>query len=260
LDTTAPAIPVIGTACVNAPHWVYRLFYSIDYPVDTFVVFNNNGRDQITEQLDLLKSVPHRYVKKVVVCHLPANLGCSGAWNLIIKSYMTAPYWMIVNHDLMFTPGFLKAAVEHAADGDTGIVHGENGSWDFFLIKDWVVQQFGLFDENLYPAYCEDMDYGMRFKHKELKRVMSVGVPYYHGETAGDYLDGSQTWRSEPELAQGIHRAHELNKQYLHAKWSPAWQHHIEGDVYKTPFNNPSIPLDFTTYDLHFVRQKNLGF
>jgi hypothetical protein len=42
------SIPVIGTAVVNAPHWVYRLFYSIDYPVDTFIVFNNNGRDQIT--------------------------------------------------------------------------------------------------------------------------------------------------------------------------------------------------------------------
>ena len=91
MDTTRSAIPVIGTACVNAPHWVYRLFYSIDYPVDTFVVFNNNGRDQITHELDLLREVPHKYVKKVVVCHLPSNLGCSGAWNLIIKSYMNAP-------------------------------------------------------------------------------------------------------------------------------------------------------------------------
>jgi len=180
LDITATAIPVIGTACVNAPHWVYRLFYSIDYPVDTFVVFDNNGRDQITAELDLLKSVPHKYVNKVVVCHMPANIGCSGAWNLIIKCFMNAPYWIITNHDLMYTPGFLKAAVEHAQDPDTGIVHGLNGSWDFFLIKDWVVQAYGLFDDNLYPAYCEDLDYGMRFKHEDLKRELSVGVPYYH--------------------------------------------------------------------------------
>jgi len=81
------SIPVIGTACVNAPHWVYRLLYSIDYPVDTFVVFDNNGRDQITEELDLLTKVPHKYVKKVVVCHMPSNIGCSGYWNLIIKSH-----------------------------------------------------------------------------------------------------------------------------------------------------------------------------
>jgi hypothetical protein len=254
------AIPVLGTAVVNAPHWVYRLFYSIDYPVDTFVIFDNNGRGQITEELDLLTKVPHKYVKRVVVTHMPSNYGCSGAWNLIIKSFMNAPYWVITNHDLMYTPGFLAKAVEHARDAETGIVHGENGSWDFFLIKDWVVQNFGLFDENLYPAYCEDMDYGMRFKHKELQRVMSVGAPYYHGETSGDYADGSQTWRSEPELAQGIHTAHELNKLYLHHKWSPAWQHHVAGEVYESPFNNPHLPLDYTTYDLEFVRRKNLGF
>jgi len=254
------SIPVIGTAVVNAPHWVYRLFYSIDYPVDTFVVFNNNGRDQITKELDLLKEVPHKYVRRVVVCHMPSNIGCSGAWNLIIKSYMNAPYWIITNHDVMYTPGFLERMVTHAQDAETGVVHGQDGGWDVFLLKDWVVQHYGLFDENLYPAYCEDMDYGMRFKHKELKREMSVGVPYYHGELAGSYTDGSQTWRSEPELAQRIHIAHEMNKHYLHAKWSPAWQNHIEGDVYPYPFNNSSLPLDFTTYDLDFVRRKNLGF
>ena len=70
------SFPVISTGVVNAPHWVYRLFYSIDFPVDTFVVFNNNGRDQITEELDLLTKVPHKYVKNVKVCHLPANIGC----------------------------------------------------------------------------------------------------------------------------------------------------------------------------------------
>ena len=254
------SIPVIGTATVNAPHWVYRLFYSIDYPVDTFVVFNNNGRGEITEELDLLTKVPHKYITEVKICHLPHNIGCSGYWNLLIKCYMMCPYWLIVNHDIMFTPGYLERMVSHAEDAETGIVHGENGSWDNFLIKDWVVQRFGLFDENLSPAYCEDMDYGMRFKHQELKRHMSVGLPYFHGETSGDYADGSQTWRSEPALAKKIHYAHEMNKHYLHAKWSPAWQGHVEGEVYKTPFNNPSIPLDFTTYDLHFVRSKNLGF
>lgn len=89
---------------------------------------------------------------------------------------------------------------------------------------------------------------------------MSVGVPYFHGETSGDYADGSQTWRSEPELAAAIHRGHELNKLYLHAKWNPAWQSHVEGEVYETPFNDPSYPIDYTAYDLNFVRSKNLGF
>ena len=102
------SIPVVSTGLINGPHWVYRLFYSIDYPVDTFVVFNNNGRDQITAELDLLTKVPHPFVKKVKVCHMPGNVGCAGYWNLTVKCFPMSPYWVLVNHDIMFTPGFLE--------------------------------------------------------------------------------------------------------------------------------------------------------
>ena len=254
------AIPVLGTAIVNTPWWIYRLFYSIDYPVEHFVVFNNNGRGQIDRELDLLKSVPHKYVKNVHVCHLPANVGCSGAWNLIIKTFMNSPYWVITNHDLMYEPGFLKACAEKMADGTVGITHGNHGSWDFFAIRDWVVDKYGLFDENLYPAYCEDLDYGMRFQHDDLKRELSVGVGYYHGEKKNSYEDGSQTWRSEPQIAQAIHIGHEYNKQYLNHKWGEGWQAHIDEPTYETPFDKSDLPKCFTTYKLSFVRRKNLGF
>lgn len=254
------SIPVLGTAVVNEPYWLYRMFMSIDYPVDNFVVFNNNGRGQITEQVDRLKRTPNKYVKNVHVCHLPANVGCSGAWNLIIKCFMHSPYWLISNHDVMFMPGFLEKMAEEAEDAGVGIVHGNNGGWDVFLLKDWVVQKYGLFDENLYPAYCEDMDYGMRFIHDNLKRVLSVDGSYYHGSKSNSYEDGSQTWRSEPEIAEKVHIAHELNKTYLHAKWNEAWQAHVEGETYTHPFDNPSFPVCLTTYNLEFVRAKSLGF
>jgi len=122
-----------------------------------------------------------------------------------------------------------------------------------------MVQRYGLFDENLYPGYCEDMDYGMRFIHDDVKRVLTLDHGYYHG-TKKDYSDGSQTWRSEPRLQTAVHIAHEMNKRYLHAKWSEAWQAHIEGDTYKTPFNIPELPTSFTTWDLEFCRRKHLGF
>jgi hypothetical protein len=114
------------------------LFYSIDYPVDNFVIFNNNGRG---------------HVKKVHVVHMPSNLGCSGAWNLIIKSFLKSPYWVISNHDVMYEPGFLREMNEKAQKEEVGVVHGKNGGWDIFLLKDWMVQKYGLFDENLYPGY-----------------------------------------------------------------------------------------------------------
>ena len=233
---------------------------SIDYPVDNFVVFNNNGRGQITAEVESVKQMANKFVKNVHVCHLPANLGCSGAWNLIIKSFMNAPYWVISNHDVMFEPGFLEEMNQKAQDPEVGTVHGAGGGWDIFLLKDWMVQAYGLFDENLYPGYCEDMDYGMRFIYDGVKRVLDLEHGYYHGSKKNDYSDGSQTWRSEKEIAEAIHVAHELNKMYLHHKWSPAWQAHVDGEVYRAPFNNPELPIDFTMYNLEFVRQKHLGF
>ena len=108
---------------------------SIDYPVDNFVVFNNNGRDQITSEVDALHKLNNPNVKKVHVTHMPANLGCSGAWNLIIKSFLKAPYWIISNHDVMFEPGFLQEMNEKAQDPEVGTIHGSGGGWDIFLLK-----------------------------------------------------------------------------------------------------------------------------
>ena len=68
------SIPVLGTAIVNTPYWLHRLFMSIDYPVDNFVVFNNNGRGQITAEVESVKQMANKFVKNVHVCHLPANL------------------------------------------------------------------------------------------------------------------------------------------------------------------------------------------
>lgn len=253
------SIPVLGTAIVNNPYWLHRLFMSIDYPVENFVVFNNNGRGQITEAVDNIHNCSNPFVKKVHVTHLPSNIGCSGAWNLIIKSFITAKYWVISNHDVMYEPGFLEEMNTKAQDDEVGIVHGKGGGWDIFLLKDWMVQRYGLFDENLYPGYCEDMDYGMRFIHDDVKRVLSLDTDYYHGRRK-DYSDGSQTWRSEPRLEHAIHVAHELNKRYLHTKWGEAWQAHVDGETHKNPFNIPEFPVDFVTYDLDFVRRKYLGF
>ena len=257
-------IPVIGTAIVNGVHWLRRLVDSVDYPVDRFIIFNNNGRNQITKELDELANQKHQFIKKIEVCHLPANLGCSTAWNLIIKSSIMAPFWIIVNHDIAFTSGFLSRMMELAADPETGIVHSnydiKSGTWDVFLIKDFVISRYGLFDENFYPAYVEDIEYSMRIiaDGNTLKRV-GVNLPYYHGAAINDYVHhGSETWRTEPEIADRIHYFHHLNQNsYMNYKWSDTWR---EAIPFTHPFNNESLPLTYTTYDINFIRQKYMGF
>lgn len=256
-------IPVIGVPVVTNPFWVTRLLMSIDYPVNDFVIINNNGRGEIDEQLDNLTKIKHKFVKNIKVVHLPANLGVGGAWNLIIKCYMMAPYWIITNDDVAFGPGFLEEMKTKAEnDSEVGLIHGYDGdfnvgSWDLFLIKDFVIKKFGLFDENLYPAYCEDSDYIMRILIDPIKRITSLEKTYYHG--MGDktqyYEHGSQTRKSCPQLEQKLTFCNETNFEYLNKKWGPGWR---SCNPTKLPFN--LYPISYTSYDLDYVRRKNMGF
>lgn len=101
-------IPVIGVPVVSNPFWIHRLIMSVDYPVENLIIINNNGKGEIDEELNNLTKITHKFIDKIKVVHMPANIGCSGAWNLIIKCYMMASYWIIVNDDVAFGPGLLK--------------------------------------------------------------------------------------------------------------------------------------------------------
>jgi GT2 family glycosyltransferase len=253
-------IPVIGTAIVNSPFWLSRLIESVDYPVDEFVIINNNGRGEITEELNAISKKEHKYIKKIKVCHLPYNIGCSGAWNLIIKSYMLAPYWVIANHDVEFSPGLLEEFQKNSSDKAYGTIHASEhkgvGMFDMFLLKDWAVQGCGLFDENLYPAYAEDIDYILRLRNINIKSKI-LNIHYLHGDV--DYeTTGSQTWRSDLTLKDKLSNSLRVNEwEYLTEKWGSNWR---SLQTYKTPFNNQSFNNKYTTYDLDFVRKKHLGF
>ena len=118
------SIPVIGVPVTNSTFWVNRLLTSIDYPVDEVFIVNNNGRGELDEDLAKLASLKYKYIKKVKVANLPGNLGVSGAWNLIIKCYVMAPYWIICNDDVSFCPGFLEEMINTAnSDEMIGMIH-----------------------------------------------------------------------------------------------------------------------------------------
>lgn len=262
INETLKPIPVIGVPIVNGVQWLQRLIDSIDYPVKELFIVNNNGRDQITDELDEITKIDHPFIEKIRVCHLPSNLGVSGAWNLIIKSYLMSPYWIICNNDVAFTPGFLKTMVEKSTNNDVEIVwppsvnynynqHGL-GSFECFLIKDSVVQKCGLFDENLYPAYCEDCDYLVKIKSNNIKSEY-VYSSFYHGETES-YETGSQTLKSEStETAQKIHDAHMKNIQYMNAVWGSDWENWEN-------YSCKNITTQSKFYNINFNRQKYLGF
>ena len=259
-------IPVIGTAVVNNSYWVSRLLMSVDYPVETFVIINNNGRGVIDEELNNLIKIKHKFIDNIKVVHMPANIGCGGAWNLIIKCYMNASYWLIVNDDVAFNPGLLEEMAGIVDSNEhVGMVHPNSGdfnigAWDLFLIRDHVVKQFGLFDENCYPAYCEDADYIMRLHHRPILKVVGTSKSYQHGHGDGKdyYKTGSQTEKSEEGLKEKLDKSNDANIEYLTKKWGPGWRmmnpniHPFQGETERH--------IGESRYDLDFVRSKHLGF
>lgn len=254
-------IPVIGVPIVNGVKWVKRLIDSVDYPVKELAIINNNGRGEIDAELNELISIDHKYIDKIKVTHLPANIGCGGAWNLIIKSYMKEPYWIMATHDIQFSPGMLESMHNQAQHTDYGMIHAKKSDWgggayDVFVLKDWVVKKCGLFDENLYPAYAEDVDYYIRAKN-ELVPISFLNLDYLHGDK--DYsTSGAQTWRVDNSLKEKIDKSRILNEnEYLSNKWGINYK---TLNSFKTPFNNSEYKTSHVTYDLEFVRKKHMGF
>lgn len=259
LKKNIESIPVIGVPIVNGIHWLKRLIDSIDYPVDDLFIVNNNGKGELTEELNKMIRLKHPYIKNIKVVHLPANIGCSGAWNLIIKCYVMSPYWVITNHDISFTSGLLQAMVKSSQKENIGIVKGKEFQWDLFLIKDSVIQECGLFDENFYPAYVEDCDYHIRLMKKNIKTQV-IGVNYLHGDVNYE-TTGSQTWRTDLSLKEKLDYSHYLNLNYISEKWGSNWRDsNWEYHPYDYPYNQENIPITYTTYDLEFIRQKYMGF
>ena len=258
-------IPVIGAAVVNSSFWVSRLLMSVDYPVENFIIVNNNGRGVLEEELNNLVKIKHRYIENIKVVHMPANIGCSGAWNLIIKCYMNAKYWLIVNDDVAFNPGLLEEMHEIMKTNDeVGTIHPnagdfDIGAWDLFAIHERAVKKLGLFDENTYPAYCEDADYIMRMTNKGMKKVVGLQNSYIHG--TGDakdyYVHGRQTEKSDDTLRDILQKANSMNIDYLTRKWGPGWRNVSPQEV---PFAGEEKDISYSLYDLEFVRKKYTGF
>ena len=263
-------IPVVGTLIVNEIKWLKRQINSVDFPVENYIIINNSGGelDQELEKL-VADNWMHKHIKNLKVFHMPYNIGCAGGWNMIMKSFMHSPYWIIINHDCSFGSGFLKEMYEAAQDEETGLVFGNGGdfglgSFDLFLIKDWVVQSHGYFDENLYPCYGEDSDYIMRLHIKPVKTVLNLESKYYHGNgTMSDgadhdyYETGMNTKKYSPELYKKLSYSNDKNFEYLFKKWGPGWR---TVNPWKNPFNIEGLDIRSSIVDLEFCRDKHLGF
>jgi GT2 family glycosyltransferase len=155
-EENVSSIPVLIYPVLNRFDLLKKSLKAIDHPIDEILIINNSKNDSNTKNLQ--KKFSHLNLK---ILNLPSNLGCSGSWNLGIKLYPHASYWMFGSADTSANPGTFK---EFAAQSKSDrAVFIEGVQFSLFSIGEDIVGKTGLFDEYIYPAYYEDQDYTDRF-------------------------------------------------------------------------------------------------
>lgn len=190
-------IPAVIVPVLTRPDLLHRMLASIDYPVRDLVIIDN-GRC-----IDVWPDVPQ--AERVHVLSMPTNLGVPASWNLGVKATPFAPWWLIVNFDVVLPPG----ALEQFAAIETGgvVLSGGSPPWCCWAWHDEAVQRVGLMDESYHPAYFEDLDYARRC-HAAGIPVIESGIAVHH--------DNSSTLRNGYEEHNG--RTFAANQGYYQRK------------------------------------------
>ena len=162
---------------LNRYDLLQRMLNSVDVPVDHLLIIDNGASHQTALTLDLGDNF-----KKVTHLPMPANLGVSGSWNLGIKSFPYAQRWFIVSNDVVFEPGALEQLSQARRDEIT--LTGDAPHWQAFALGDEAVNDIGLFDESLFPAYFEDNDYSRRAEFVGVNiRLLDIKIRHDNSST-----------------------------------------------------------------------------
>jgi GT2 family glycosyltransferase len=173
------------------------------------------------------------------------NRGLSRTWNdgLLTAYAEAADVVIVANDDLRFGPGDLDQLAEAAADQrDRYIVscagpHGRYGrrmpshGFSCFAINPIALEVIGCFDENFFPAYCEDQDYSRRAQLAGLHEANCPDTEVFHAGSTAIFSDEAVRVRNA--------YSHALNMQYYRRKWGG----HGDDEQYAHPFANPGLGL-----------------
>jgi hypothetical protein len=163
----------------------------------------------------------------------PENIGVARSWNIgILKK---CDYTFFVSSSVKFNKGF-KEVVDNLNDlilkKAPGIEYGlfTQLGWHCNGISKETVRICGLFDENYYPAYEEDIDYCYRlyladihsYKNKTIKNNVPIIV-----------IDAKSFEIATTIKKAGLH----VNFQALRNYYITKWGGDHGNETFKTPFN-----------------------
>ena len=185
-------IPVYIIPVLNRFDLLEQTLDSIDYPVENILVIDNSNSYKTNRQ-------------NVHVLNMPANLGVAGSWNLGIKCFPHAPYWLIGSNDTAWLPSNMQK-IDDMSSPDKLILSIQ--AWNTFSIGSNIIKKIGLFDENYYPAYHEDTDYIERIRLNNMQENL------IYSDINMNSLGVSTTMHSDPKFFERNKITGEDNRLY----------------------------------------------
>lgn len=217
-------IPVLIVPVLVKPELLYEMLESIDYPVDKLIVVDNGS----TVSQHVVSDINREHVARRYVWRFPSNLGVPTSWNLGIKATPFEPWWMVANFDVCFPSGALAQFAE-LSDPERVVLSGEAASWCVFTIGSQVVEQVGLFDEGLHPAYFEDADFARRCQHHSIDiHNSNIAVNHKNSSTlaAGFAAHNTVTFKVNAQRFKARKSAQDLSS----GEWSLATRKALSWD------------------------------
>ena len=304
-------IPLISVSLhEDRTDYLPRLLRSIDYDVNRIVIQVGNDDATVVEMivrkvLNVSRAMPHLTISIIT---RDVNPGCANGFNLGLRglvgdlnSTSTAPpllqsvtndvkshtpvafdpddWVLIVNSDIAFYPGTLRnisVSVEQQLHDNSlfGIGLFDVG-WSAFMVTRRLINRIGYFDENIYPAYYEDNDYGTRVALSGMHAARFDNAPILHGDSR---LTGTESRLLNVKFRALFEVSLPRTQEYMTAKWGRphCWPidckfvkgmnaHHHDHDKpvpFKHPFGDASKPLWYWQLDQtrrDAILQKALG-
>lgn len=170
----------------------------------------------------------------LVIDNTVNNIGVAASWNKGIERMKERNTdWIIfLSATMRFgQPGGIDL-IEQLKTTELMVAEPEMGhQWHLMSIRREVIERVGLFDENFYPAYYEDSDYGQRIRYA-----------FDHTfKWAKIFIDVSSMGNAHGITHGKVRMSPDKNINYYIKKWGglPGQQ------KYLFPFNNPNNPQSY---------------
>jgi hypothetical protein len=194
----------------------------------------------VSDKLDL----HNPYISEMIIYKTDFNIGVSRGWNFVMRNHLDT-YCLICGDDSYFEAGSLEKLSEKMKTTDMlskvfinfmlrHVTEGVASSgFISFIVTANTIDKIGYFDENIYPAYYEDIDLWRRIILSKESVSSMEDVFILHGD---DTLRDSCTMYSvTPDYRSKMRVCDGRNAVYFHQKWN---SRDIE-ESFPYPFNNP---------------------